>query len=85
MEVDIPADLLSWQFFYEMGPKGYYLETDPHTTAMAIRVELFVQKPSKTNANWHCMVTHAQLISIAKITANMSACVKRTNHSVGNY
>ena len=38
--------------------KRHYLETDPDPIAMVIRVELFTHKPSETNANWHCMVTH---------------------------
>ena len=30
--------------------RGYYLETDPGPIAMVIRVELFIHKPSKTEA-----------------------------------
>ena len=47
---------LSWEF------RRHYLETDPDPIAiMVIRVELFTHKPSETNTNWHCMVTHARL------------------------
>ena len=41
--------------------RRHYLETDPDPIAMVIRVELFTHKPSQTNTNWHCMVTHARL------------------------
>ena len=43
------------------GVLGYYLETDPDPVAMVIRVELVIHKPTETNANEHCMVTHAGL------------------------
>ena len=41
--------------------RRHYLETDPDPIATVIRVELFTHKPSETNTNWHCMVTHARL------------------------
>ena len=41
--------------------RRHYLETDPDPIAMVVRVELFTHKPSETNTNWHCMVTHAWL------------------------
>ena len=44
MEVAILAEFLS-QHLHEMGPWGYYLETDPDPVAMVIRVELFIHKP----------------------------------------
>ena len=47
------------------GVRGYLLETDPDPIViichLVIRVELFIHKPSKTNANLHCIVTHARL------------------------
>ena len=42
-------------------PWRHYLETNPDPIAMVIRVKLFTHKPSETNTNWHCMVTHARL------------------------
>ena len=39
---------------------GVLLKTNSDPIAMVIRVELFIHKPSETNANWHCMVTTAQ-------------------------
>ena len=44
-----------------LGPRGYYLKTDPDPIAMGIRFELCTHKHSETNTNWHCMITHAQL------------------------
>ena len=40
----------------------HYLKTDPDPIAIVIRVVLFTHRPSETNRNWHCMVTHARLV-----------------------
>ena len=48
-------------------PRRHYLETDPDPIAMVIRVELFTHKPSETNTNWHCMVTHAHLLQVSPV------------------
>ena len=51
--------------------RGYFLETSPDPIAMVIRVELFTHKPSETNTNWHCMVTHARLCHMCLLSAGL--------------
>ena len=51
--------------------RGYYLETKSVPIAMVIRVEQFTHRPSETNTNWHCLVTHVRLCSRCLLSAGL--------------
>ena len=55
-----------WVLFHHtseifLNNRGYHLKTDIDPIAMVTRIEIFTHKPSETNTNSQCMVTHARL------------------------